>query len=355
MSRQQRRVMILAGGTGGHIFPGLAVARALMERRVEVTWLGTPHGLENRLVPAAGIVLDRVGITGLRGRGLAGWLAAPLRILRAMIQARRILRQRRPGCVLSMGGYAAGPGGLMARLMGLPLVVHEQNAIAGLTNRLLAPLARRVCLGFPGTLRRGRFTGNPVRAEIASMPLPASRYAGRQGPLRLLVIGGSQGARIFNQVVPEALARVPVEHRPIVLHQAGKQQSQARDNYEQAGVQAEVTDFVDDMAGAWARADFAICRAGALTVAELAAAGVPAILVPFAHAVDDHQFANAGWLADGDAAWRVREEAFDAAWLADHVAGLDRAQLAAMAGRARARARTDAAERVADACVEVLA
>lgn len=348
-------VMILAGGTGGHIFPGLAVARALADRHIPVSWLGTPHGLENRLVPAAGIDLERVRITGLRGRGMLGWLAAPLRVVRAMFQARRILHKRRPGCVLSMGGYAAGPGGLMARLMGIPLVVHEQNAIAGLTNRLLAPLARRVCSGFPDTLRRARFTGNPVRAEIASLPHPETRYGSRTGPLNLLVIGGSQGARIFNQVVPEALARVPAENRPVVLHQAGKQQQQARKNYEQAGVQAEVTDFVDDMAGAWARADFAICRSGALTVAELAAAGVPAVLVPFSHAVDDHQFANAGWLSECGAAWRIRETDFTAGWLADHIQGLNRAGLGAMAATARARARTDAAGQVAEVCREVLA
>ena len=243
------RITILAGGTGGHIFPGLAVARVLRDAGARVSWLGTPHGLENRLVPAAGFELKRVGIQGLRGRGLAGWLAAPVRILRAMFQARRILKDDRPGCVLSMGGYAAGPAGIAARLMGIALVIHEQNAVAGWTNRLLKPWARAICTGFPDVFERAVVTGNPVRREISDLPPPAERYKNRSGPLRLLVIGGSQGASVFNQVVPEALARLPADDRPEVRHQAGRQLQPAEQNYKNAGV--EVVEMSPENYDAW--------------------------------------------------------------------------------------------------------
>lgn len=349
------RVTILAGGTGGHIFPGLAVARVLRDAGARVSWLGTPHGLENRLVPAAGFELKRVGIQGLRGRGLAGWLAAPVRILRAMLQARRIFKADRPGCVLSMGGYAAGPAGIAARLMGIALVIHEQNAVAGWTNRLLRPWAQAVCTGFPNVFDRARVTGNPVRREISELPAPAERYENRTGPLRLLVIGGSQGASVFNQVVPEALARLPAEDRPEVRHQAGRQLQPAEKNYEKAGVEARVAEFVDDMAEAWAWADFAICRAGALTVAELAAAGVPAILVPFPAAVDDHQTANARFLVDAGAGWLVPQAEFTPGQLAGLIGGLNRPDLARMATIARRRAEPESAIQVARVCAEVLA
>lgn len=355
MNLDGRRVMILAGGTGGHIFPGLAVGRVLREAGAEVRWLGTPQGLENRLVPAAGFALDRVAIRGLRGRGLAGWLAAPLRIVRALWQSLTILRRHRPGCVLSMGGYVAGPAGLAARLLGIGLVIHEQNAVAGWTNRLLRPLAGVVCTGFPGALPRARHTGNPVRAEIVAVPEPVVRYTNRSGPLRLLVIGGSQGAAVFNQVVPEALARLPENLRPDVRHQAGRQLQPAKDNYKQAGVTAELAEFVDDMAAAWAWADFAICRAGALTVAELAAAGVPAILVPLPGAVDDHQTANARSLTDHAAGWLMPQSEFTAERLAERIRRLDRNRLSDCATRARALHRPDAALAVAQACAEVLA
>jgi len=350
-----KRVTILAGGTGGHIFPGLAVGRVLREAGADVRWLGTPHGLENRLVPAAGIELDRVGIRGLRGRGLAGWLAAPFRIARAMFQAGRILRRSRPGCVLSMGGYAAGPAGLAARLLGIGLVIHEQNAIAGWTNRLLRPFARNVCTGFPDALPGGRVTGNPVRDDILALPDPARRDPNRTGPLRLLVIGGSQGAAVFNQVVPEALARLPRHMRPEVRHQAGRQLQPAIENYKNVGVEAELAEFVDDMAAAWAWADFAICRAGALTVAELAAAGVPAILVPFPAAVDDHQTANARHLTDSGAGWLMPQSEFTPEALAARIEPLERAELRERAARARALSRPEAALDVARACAEVLA
>ncbi|RFF29714.1 undecaprenyldiphospho-muramoylpentapeptide beta-N-acetylglucosaminyltransferase [Wenzhouxiangella sediminis] len=349
------RVMIMAAGTGGHIFPGLAVASVLRQRGATVSWLGTPTGLENRLVPAADIELDCITISGLRGRGLLGWLAAPWRVLRAVSQARKLIREHRPDCVLSMGGYVAGPGGLAARLSGVPLVIHEQNAVAGLTNRWLRPIARRVMTGFPRTLAGGEHVGNPVRADIAAIPEPDRRFEGRQGPLRLLVIGGSLGARAFADAVPEAIARLPESRRPRVLHQAGRQLDATQAAYQRAGVEGEVVDFIDDMAAAWAEADVAVCRAGALTVAELAAAGLAAVLVPFPHAVDDHQFANARYLSDGNAAWLVREADFDARWLAEHLTAMSRPQLLAMARSARALARDGAAQAVADACMEVAA
>ncbi|MDX1625748.1 MAG: undecaprenyldiphospho-muramoylpentapeptide beta-N-acetylglucosaminyltransferase [Wenzhouxiangellaceae bacterium] len=350
-----RRVTILAGGTGGHIFPGLAVARRLVADGVDVRWLGTPHGLENRLVPTAGLPLDRVGIRGLRGRGLTGWLAAPFRILRAIVQSWRLLREHRPGCALSMGGYAAGPAGVAARLLGVRLVIHEQNAVAGWTNRLLRPLAGIVCTGFPDVFEGARVTGNPVREEISALPPPERRYAGREGPLRVLVIGGSQGAAVFNEIVPDALSRLDPADRPAVRHQGGRQWEDARQRYADLGVEAEVSAFIDDMADAWGWADVAICRAGALTVAELAAAGVPAVLVPFPGAVDDHQTENARFLADRGGAWCVRQDEFDAERLARRLEDLDRETLSAMARRARARAMPDAADRVAAACREVLA
>jgi len=351
----EARVMILAGGTGGHVFPGLAVARLLRDAGARVAWLGTPHGLENRVVPAAGIALERVSIRGLRGRGPAGWLAAPFQVLRAVLQARRVLAGFRPDCVLSLGGYAAGPAGLAARLAGVPLVIHEQNAIAGWTNRLLRPLARIVCTGFPGVFRGARVTGNPVRGEIAGLPEPAERYRDRRGPLRMLVIGGSQGASVFNQVVPEALARLSVDHRPEVRHQAGRQLQPAIENYNKAGVAAWVIDFMDEMAEAWAWADFALCRSGALTVAELAAAGVPAILVPLPSAVDDHQTANARFLADAEAGWLVPQAGFTPDALGARIAAMGRDELAAAAARARRRAAPEAALEVARACAEVIA
>lgn len=349
----QARVMIMAGGTGGHIFPGLAVARQLASQDVDVNWLGTPHGLENRLVPAAGFELQKISISGLRGRGLLGWLAAPFRVVRAMLQARQVLKKNRPNCVLSMGGYVAGPGGLMARLMGIPLVIHEQNAIAGMTNRWLRPLARRVMTGFPDVLRGGEHCGNPVRDEIAALPDPDQRYSSRNGPLVVLVIGGSQGARAFNEVIPQALALLPETSRPQVIHQAGRQYDATTEAYRAAGVNADVIEFIDDMAAAWARADLAICRAGALTIAELEAAGVASLLVPFPAAVDDHQTANAQYLTAAHAAWLMPQTEFSAERLAERLRGVNRAQLAAMAGRARALARPRATDAVAAACLEV--
>jgi UDP-N-acetylglucosamine--N-acetylmuramyl-(pentapeptide) pyrophosphoryl-undecaprenol N-acetylglucosamine transferase len=358
MSERQampRHIMIMAAGTGGHIFPGLAVARQLLADGLRVSWLGTPHGLENRIVPATGIELDRIEITGLRGRGLLGWLAAPVRVWRAMRQARAILKRRRPDCVLSMGGYVAGPGGLVARWMRIPLVLHEQNAIAGLTNRWLRPFARRVLSGFPAVLKGAEQVGNPVRDEIAALPHPRRRYLARQGPLRILIVGGSQGALAFASKVPQALALLPKDKRPRVLHQAGRQLDATRQAYEEAGVDGEVVEFIDDMASAWGEADLAICRAGALTVAELAAAGVASLLVPFPAAVDDHQTANARYLSEASAAWLVAQNELTPEGLAERLGALNRLALAEMAERARGLARPDATAAVARACQEAAA
>jgi UDP-N-acetylglucosamine--N-acetylmuramyl-(pentapeptide) pyrophosphoryl-undecaprenol N-acetylglucosamine transferase len=351
-------VMIMAGGTGGHVFPALAVAGLLRAER-EVVWLGTERGIEARLVPAAGYPVEWIEIEGLRGKGLGRWLSAPLRLARAVGQARAALRRRRPGVVLGCGGFASGPGGIAAWLCGMPLVIHEQNAVAGLTNRWLARVAARVAEGFPGSFpaRRGaQYVGNPVRREIAALPPPRERFAGREGVLRLFVFGGSQGAASLNRLLPEAVGLLPAARRPQVLHQTGARDREATEAaYRAAGVQADVRAFIDDMAAAYAGADLVVSRAGASTVAELAAAGCASILVPFPAAVDDHQTRNAEWLGRVGAAQVVSEIGLTGAELANRLATLlsnGRAKLVAMAEAARARAVTDAAERVAALCRE---
>lgn len=353
-----RPVLIMAGGTGGHVFPALAVAERLRAAGMPVVWMGTRQGLEAKLVPAAGITIEWIGVAGLRGKGLRRLLTLPFMLGRALLQARTILRRLRPPVVLGMGGFASGPGGLAARLLGIPLVVHEQNAIAGLTNRWLARLASRVLEAFPGTFpasRRALAVGNPVRDAIAALPPPALRFAGREGRLRLLVLGGSQGALALNQLVPQALAQLPEAARPEVWHQAGgRLHDTAAAAYQEAGVAARLTPFIDDMAAAYAWADLVLCRAGALTIAELAAAGVAALLVPFPFAVDDHQTANAAFLARGGAARVVQQADLDAAALAALLGELlaDRQALWAMAEAARALAQVDSAARVAAICLE---
>lgn len=349
-------IMVMAGGTGGHIFPGLAVADQLRQRQTEVIWLGSKQGLENQLVPARGIGLETLSITGLRGKGKLALLLAPFKLLRAVWQAARVLRVHRPSSVLSMGGFAAAPGGIAAWLLSCPLVVHEQNRIAGLTNKLLAPLAKRVLGGFPDALAKVEYVGNPVRAEIAALPEPADRLRDRVGPIRLLVLGGSQGARAINQVLPETLKLLEPVERPDVWHQLGVadfEKGEAR--YQRAGIAAKLTDFVDDMALAYEWADVVICRAGALTLAELAAAGVGAILIPYPHAVDDHQTANASYLVEVGAARVVPESELSPAGLAALLKeiGADRATLLGMAQAAREQAKPGAANRVADICLEV--
>ena len=351
-------VLIMAGGTGGHIFPGLAVAECLRAQGVPVVWLGALGGMETRVVPAQQIALHTVAVGGLRGKGWRTRALAPLMLLRALAASLVVMRAVRPRSVLSMGGYVAGPGGVAAWLLRRPLLVHEQNRVAGFTNRRLAHFARRVLTGFAGALPRGEWVGNPVRAAIAALPAPAQRLAGRHGAPRLLVLGGSLGARALNLALPQALALLPAGARPEVRHQCGSRGvEEARAAYAQAGVAAEVVPFIDDMAASYGWADLAVCRAGALTVAELTAAGLGAVLVPFPHAVDDHQTRNAEVLLAVGAAELMQERDLQPQALAQRLQALlgDRDRQLAMAAAARTLAKPDAAQVIAHACMEVAA
>lgn len=351
-----RTIMIMAGGTGGHVFPGLAVAEHLRGAGWTIVWLGNPSSMEARLVPAHGYTMAWVDFAGLRGKGPVAFALLPLRLLRAFWQSARHLLVHRPDVVLGMGGYQSFPGGMMAALLGRPLAIHEQNSIAGLANRVLAGVADRVLAGFPGALAKAEVVGNPVRPEIANVASPQSRYAGRNGPLRILAVGGSLGAKALNDALPAALALLPPERRPQVTHQSGVQHAEAlAAGYRAAGVNAHAVAFIDDMAGAYAAADLVVCRAGALTVAELAAAGVASVLVPFPHAVDDHQTLNARYLSDAGAAVLMPQRELTAERLADLLSALTRDGCLEMAKRARALARTDATEKVARACTELAA
>ncbi|MEN8169470.1 MAG: undecaprenyldiphospho-muramoylpentapeptide beta-N-acetylglucosaminyltransferase [Pseudomonadota bacterium] len=354
------RILIMAGGTGGHVFPALAVAHYLSEHGHQVSWLGTRRGMESELVPANGFDIDYISIAGLRGNGLLGWLQAPLRISRAVVQALGVMRRRRPHAVLGMGGFVTGPGGVAAKLSGRPLLIHEQNAIAGLTNRLLSRIANRVLEAFPDTFAGTKVShcGNPVRSDIAALVAPDERFAGREGRLRLLVVGGSLGALALNEMIPEALAAMPEALRPEVCHQSGKRHLDVtRTAYDRAGVNAEVMPFIDDMAARYGWADLVICRAGALTVSELALAGVASILVPYPYAVDDHQSANGGYLVEQDAAQLVQQRDLTPELLAgmldsfcvDIRAGREKLML--MAQNARRLARPGATAEVASACL----
>jgi UDP-N-acetylglucosamine--N-acetylmuramyl-(pentapeptide) pyrophosphoryl-undecaprenol N-acetylglucosamine transferase len=353
-----RPILIMAGGTGGHVYPALAVARALQAKSREVVWLGTERGLEARVVPAAGIDMEWVSIKGLRRKGLLAMLLAPLQIVWAVLQSLAIIMRRRPAAVLGMGGFASGPGGVAAWLTRRPLVIHEQNAAAGMTNRLLARLARVVLQAFPGSFNSpvsAETVGNPVREDIAAVPPPHERYADRRGPLRVLVLGGSQGALSLNRTVPAALALLDKEVRPVVRHQCGERTlDTARAAYAEHDVDADLEPFIEDMAEAYAWADLVICRAGALTIAELCAVGVPALLVPYPAAVDDHQTANARPLADAGAALVVAESELTPA----HLAGLlrdwlqSRAELQQRAAKARALSRPDSLRRITEVCLE---
>lgn len=363
------RVMIMAGGTGGHVFPALAVAQQLQSRGVEVTWMGTRHGIEAKVVPAAGIPVEWISVSGLRGKGVANWLLAPFKLLYALLQSLVILMRCRPMAVLGMGGFVAGPGGVMSWLLRIPLVIHEQNAVAGMTNRLLARLAIRTMQAFPGALpaqRHPLLTGNPVRVEIVRLPPPEQRFAERTGALRLLVLGGSLGARSLNQVVPAAVHTLPAEQHPEIWHQAGEKLiSEARDSYREVLIEARVEPFIEDMAVAYGWADLVLCRAGALTVAELSAAGVAAMLVPYPHAVDDHQRHNAAFLVESGAAMLLPQETLSAEQLGtlwqelyqqhgDSSGDSDgvRRHLLEMASKGRALAKPGAVAQVADICLE---
>jgi len=345
----------MAGGTGGHVFPALAVAQALRDRKVAVTWLGTRRGIEAELVPANGLPINYIDVAGLRGKGVMKLLWAPLLLVRALWQALAVLRRERPDVVLGLGGFASGPGGVAAKLLRIPLVIHEQNAIAGTTNKLLGRVANRVLEAFPGALPRGEWTGNPVRAEISALPAPQQRIASPGRPRHLLVLGGSLGALAINRLVPEALALLPEADRPQVRHQCGKAHQQVTQaTYRDAGVAAEVEPFIADMAAAYGWADLVICRAGALTVSELAAAGVGAVLVPFPHAIDDHQTHNGQWLVSGGAAEMIQQSALTAEKLASLLEDwlADGERLQNMGDNARKLARSQVAERVAEVCEE---
>ena len=345
--------MIMAGGTGGHVFPGLAVADTLREAGWRVVWLGAKTGMEATLVPKHGYDMAWVSFSGVRGRGPVALFLLPLRLLVAFWQSARAIFAHRPDVVLGMGGYISFPGGMMAALLGKPLVVHEQNSIPGLANKVLAGVADRVLCAFPEAFKRATVTGNPVRPEITAIAAPESRYAGRSGPLRVLVVGGSLGAKALNDVVPRALALLTGE-RLLLTHQSGAQHVESlRQAYSAAGVPAATPAFIEDMAAAYAEADLVVCRAGATTVAEIAAAGVASILVPYPHAVDDHQTANARFLADAGAAVLAPQSELTAARLAGLIAGFDRARLCEMAKRARSLGRPDATEAVAKVCVEL--
>ncbi len=345
-------LVIMAAGTGGHIIPGIAVAREVQRRGWSVSWLGTATGMENQLVPPTQIPLDRLSFTGLRGKGLLHTLTGGLRLLKAFWDAAVILRRRGASAVLGMGGYVCFPGGLMASLLGKPLMLVNADAALLLSNKALLPVADRVAFGFDGPaskIKRGLVTGNPVRAEIEALPAPAERYAGRSGALRLLVVGGSLGAQVLNQTVPTAMALLPADARPLVVHQTGTAQLGAvRAAYAQAGIAAEVLPFIDDMAQRLSHCDLMLCRAGAVTVSELCAAGVPALLVPLVLSTTAHQRDNAQHMAAQGAALHLPQAQLSAASLAAQLQQLDRPALLAMAERARRLARPQAAARVAD-------
>ena len=358
MAATNRTLMVMAGGTGGHVYPALAVAEALRMRGWDVFWLGTRAGLEARVVPAAGIEIVWVSMGGMRGKSMLKKLLLPMMLLVAFWQSLRAIMQRRPDVVLGMGGYTAFPGGMMASLLNRPLVIHEQNSVGGLTNRELACLADRVLTAFPQAFQGKQdkpipcssvsveWVGNPVRTDISI----ATRIE-HNGPLRLLVVGGSLGATALNDLIPKALAMIPVERRPLVVHQSGQKHIDTlRGNYTAAGVEAELRDYIEDMAAAYHACDFAICRAGAMTVAELACAGVPAVLVPFPFAVDDHQTGNAAFLSEAGAAWLIQQKELSAERLAELISSLDRAQLKAMSDKALQLAKPDATRQVADIC-----
>lgn len=348
-----KTILIMAGGTGGHIMPGLAVAEHLRSLGWRVVWMGNPDGMEARIVPKHDFEMCWVRFGALRGKGLLRKLLLPINLLRAFWQARQELKRIGPDVVLGMGGFITFPGGMMASLLNIPLVLHEQNSIPGLANKVLAKVADRVLSGFPDVLPKAQWVGNPVRTNIAALAPPAQRLAERQPPLRLLVVGGSLGAAALNENVPAGLALLPLAERPEVMHQAGEKQIEAlRANYAKAGVQANCVAFIDDMAAAYAWADLVICRAGALTIAELAAAGVASILVPYPYAVDDHQTGNARFLANAGAAILLPQAELQPERIS-LIQNLSRAQLLQMAERARDLARPDAAGIVAMMCASL--
>ncbi len=352
----QKTALIMAGGTGGHIFPGLAVAEELRGRGWRVHWLGAPGSMESRIVPSHGFALETIDFGGVRGKGLVTLALLPLRLLRAFWQALAVVRRVRPDVVVGLGGYISFPGGMMAVLAGKPLVLHEQNSVAGLANRVLAGVADRVFCAFPDVLKKAQWVGNPLRAAFTQQPGPTERFAGRSGPLRLLVVGGSLGARALNEIVPQALALIPAAQRPQVTHQSGAAQIDAlRANYAAAGVQAELTPFIDDTASAFAQADIIVCRAGASTVTEIAAVGAAAVFVPFPSAVDDHQTRNADFLVQAGGGWLVQQRDLSPQGLAQMLQNMERPALVERALKAKNMQKINATREVVTACEELAA
>jgi len=348
--------LVMAGGTGGHIFPGLAVAEALREAGWRVHWLGAPNSMESQLVPPRGFTFEAVSFGGVRGKGLQTLLVLPLKLLRAFCQSWQVVRRVKPDVVLGLGGYITFPGGMMASLYGKPMVLHEQNSVAGMANKVLSQLADRVFTAFPDVFKQGLWVGNPLRQAFTEQAAPVERFAARTGPLRVLVVGGSLGAKVLNDTVPQALALMPLASRPVVVHQSGAKQIDAlRANYQAAGVQAELTPFIDDTATAFAQADLVICRAGASTVTELAAVGVAAVFVPFPFAVDDHQTTNAQFLVAQGGGWLLPQADLSAQALADFLVGMTRERLLVAAEKAHAQKKTNATREVVMACEELAA
>ena len=346
--------LIMAGGTGGHIFPGLAVAEALREKGWRVHWLGSPGSMESRLVPPRGIPLELIDFGGVRGKGLVTLALLPLRLLKAFAQAFGMVGRVKPDVLVGLGGYITFPGGMMGVLRGRPLVLHEQNSVAGMANKVLSGIADRVFTAFPNVFGKAEWVGNPLRAEFLRQAAPAERFAGRSGPLRLLVVGGSLGAKALNDTVPQALALLPENERPAVIHQSGEKQIEAlRANYAAAGVEAQLTPFIEDTATAFAEADLILCRAGASTVTEIAAVGAAALFVPFPHAVDDHQTTNAKFLVEAGGAWLVPQTELTPQSLAERLRTLNRAQLMEMAGKAKQMEKTQAVAAVVAACEQL--
>lgn len=352
----QKTALIMAGGTGGHIFPGLAVAEELRACGWRVHWLGAPGSMESRIVPQHGFPLELIDFSGVRGKGLATLALLPLRLLRAFWQALQVVRRVKPDVVVGLGGYITFPGGMMGVLCGKPLVLHEQNSVAGMANKVLAGVADRVFTAFPGVLKNAQWVGNPLRAAFTRQAAPSERFVGRTGPLRLLVVGGSLGAQALNDIVPRALALIPAENRPVVTHQSGATQIDTlRANYQAAGVQAELTPFIDDTASAFAAADIIVCRAGASTVTEIAAVGAAAIFVPFPFAVDDHQTTNARFLVSAGGGWLVQQSDLTPEGLAKMLLNSERTALVDIAEKAKNMQKINATREVVAACEELSA
>ena len=361
----RKTALIVAGGTGGHIFPGLAVAHALREQGWDVHWLGGPDSMESRIVPTQEFAFESIAFGGVRGKGMAALLGMPWRLLKAIAQSRAVLQRVRPQVVIGMGGYITAPAGLAAASLGIPLVLHEQNSVAGMANRWLKPFAKRVFTAYPDVLgateqaaenRDGKvqWVGNPLRASFLQQPTPEERMQERTGALRLLVVGGSLGAQALNETVPQALALLQVEQRPLVMHQSGAKHIEAlQAAYQQAGVEAELTPFIEDTAQVFGIADVVVCRAGASTVTELAAVGTAAVFVPFPYAVDDHQTSNARYLADAGAAWLQPQPQFTPQWLAGLLQSVTREELLEKARKAKAMEKLHATEKMVAACEEL--